>query len=1295
MDVIASFKAALLMARRAELELRAPALTELDDLTALKKFQKDLDGTLTRLRGEGKIGEDPLKEFLSQCCRVLRWQYRLVEQERAFADRVKQASEAIDELIARGLPEEEWGALQADIAGLEDEFKASQAEWQASRPDELWMVAEGDGAAEAREQLDDLMQHAWNAGLLTAEVGWDAEWDLENPPGQSANPAADQSDIEVKCEQCGETSRFSFGMAGKDTECPECFADLTVPSAAKVTAERVERARALQAERIVAEGEQERHAGLPGGWRDHFDNTPEARERLAARPRYDQAALDELRAKVAATEERKEIWQKYFPRIAATGLPFRCRVAWDLVVQDPAEVVSRLTEEWPESDWALSPKVSALFAAGDMGFGEGVALLATDKADLEKQTRDEIRERLKSLPPILSSTDYRWHCAEADRVKLVYTKLLERKCPGYSWMKSFEVKEEITDAFAAGVEVAEGFDLLLTGKSNKQQLTEADVEQLFDRIRRVKGIAADLYCHDGSKLVDSRELPGDWRFRYWDAAAFESGDWVVANPLVAVRLLSSELPQIVFDYTGRGQLLEWRSRALELLNDESLSPARKAMLLPVMLGLSNEVLFIPEQRDESAEGIEPGRRPGTLRAEVEKNFRSAEVRQMLADGFADKLALYCEQHWLLEIVASEADTRRKGVNYAKYAAIAVVVIGALWFGVTFALKKVEEARNAKANAEAAAQAAMVLKYEIYRENIPTNITAEELILTVDGRKVKSGAQLEEGPHLVRLDHPAFKTFEKNVVMSPGKGVDLGTIRLEPAVGSLSIETDPPGATVSIAGKELGRTPLKVPSIQSGRAAIAITLAGYGTWKTNALIGKDQALAIQYRFGRGAVQFKTTPPGFFVSSGPQSGGMDGLEWKGLATPRTPQQQEFLPGEYTAAFVHPTMGVHEVESFTLADKDQLTIEHQFKVARAAIAGLPAGAKLWRGNRTMGEWVEFDPAWPFETGPALTLLRFAREGYMPGVYPLQASGNSFSSPAPAALVKGGSVECWGSDAKGQSTVPPEVAGRTFIDVAAGKLHTVGLIDDGTVVCWGDNTYGQCGVPEGLGKCVMIGAGDYHTVALQSDGTVVAWGATPAGRLHVPKDLGKCVAVHAAGGRVAAIRSDGGITGWGYGEYQLPPRSRWRPYVELSIGAYYITALDDAGAPAVFVHTTAGIGSPSAEATAAEAEGPFIDVAGGTTASLWLRPDGRLVSVSRDPRAPKVPNALGPFRAVSGEYTRVAAIDRNGTAYIWGRKTGMSTRSGFERQTDEETRVQYWVRKGNFLKIECGENHYVAIRR
>ncbi|MGB0580335.1 MAG: hypothetical protein ACPGVU_11585, partial [Limisphaerales bacterium] len=118
MDTVASFKAALLQARHAELEIRATCLTELEDMKAMKNFNKDFQIALDRLRLEEKIPQEPLTEFITQLSRVMLWQFKLVEQEDYFANRIKHANEQIDALIGQGLPSEHWAALKAEIDGF-------------------------------------------------------------------------------------------------------------------------------------------------------------------------------------------------------------------------------------------------------------------------------------------------------------------------------------------------------------------------------------------------------------------------------------------------------------------------------------------------------------------------------------------------------------------------------------------------------------------------------------------------------------------------------------------------------------------------------------------------------------------------------------------------------------------------------------------------------------------------------------------------------------------------------------------------------------------------------------------------------------------------------------------------------------------------------------------------------------------------------------------------------------------------------------------------------------------------
>jgi len=51
-------------------------------------------------------------------------------------------------------------------------------------------------------------------------------------------------------------------------------------------------------------------------------------------------------------------------------------------------------------------------------------------------------------------------------------------------------------------------------------------------------------------------------------------------------------------------------------------------------------------------------------------------------------------------------------------------------------------------------------------------------------------------------------------------------------------------------------------------------------------------------------------------------------------------------------------------------------------------------------------------------------------------------------------GEAVCWGSDADGQSSPPPDVR---FVSLVAGDRHTCGLDSELRVYCWGDDSAGQ----------------------------------------------------------------------------------------------------------------------------------------------------------------------------------------------------------------------------------------------
>jgi alpha-tubulin suppressor-like RCC1 family protein/phosphodiesterase/alkaline phosphatase D-like protein len=142
--------------------------------------------------------------------------------------------------------------------------------------------------------------------------------------------------------------------------------------------------------------------------------------------------------------------------------------------------------------------------------------------------------------------------------------------------------------------------------------------------------------------------------------------------------------------------------------------------------------------------------------------------------------------------------------------------------------------------------------------------------------------------------------------------------------------------------------------------------------------------------------------------------------------------------------------------------------------------------------------------------------------------------------------------------------LAGKRVTSVAAGEHHVAALCSDGTVACWGRGDNGQLGnnstahraIPVAVstagilaGKTVVqLAAGRNFTLALCSDGTIAGWGANNLGQLGTgasnainPLPLavdrsgvlaGKTVTAIAAGQFHAwAICSDGSIAAWGYG--------------------------------------------------------------------------------------------------------------------------------------------------------------------
>lgn len=125
--------------------------------------------------------------------------------------------------------------------------------------------------------------------------------------------------------------------------------------------------------------------------------------------------------------------------------------------------------------------------------------------------------------------------------------------------------------------------------------------------------------------------------------------------------------------------------------------------------------------------------------------------------------------------------------------------------------------------------------------------------------------------------------------------------------------------------------------------------------------------------------------------------------------------------------------------------------------------------------------------------------------------------------ALLKNGTISCWGNNENGQIGSGRIYYGRTTaarVDVvnvadagavAAGDKHTCALRKVGTVSCWGSNSHGQLGSGEagaeldtaeptsvaGIAGAAAVATSENHTCAVLENGTVRCWGSNNSGQL------------------------------------------------------------------------------------------------------------------------------------------------------------------------------------------------------
>ncbi len=168
--------------------------------------------------------------------------------------------------------------------------------------------------------------------------------------------------------------------------------------------------------------------------------------------------------------------------------------------------------------------------------------------------------------------------------------------------------------------------------------------------------------------------------------------------------------------------------------------------------------------------------------------------------------------------------------------------------------------------------------------------------------------------------------------------------------------------------------------------------------------------------------------------------------------------------------------------------------------------------------------------------------------------------------ALTVGGGVKCWGDNVNGQLGDGSTAQRLVAVDVsalsggvsaiAAGVAHTCAVMMGGGVSCWGTNAFGQLGNGDntqrltpinvsGLGVAVSaIDAGGFHTCARTAVGGVLCWGNNQRGQLGDGSNTTRFTAVDVSGlssgvsavstynAHACALVAGGGVKCWGWNQ-------------------------------------------------------------------------------------------------------------------------------------------------------------------